>query len=138
MAIPGYSFRRYRLEYDDTTGAQFAPAKVHFSLETDRATTLYFRVKAGETAVLAGKYHDGVRNLTLERVDDGKRLKLALLEHRAYWQFDQVNLPASAQDQTWRLNFEGTGKVAFWLDGSANLFALRPRTSPHWCTATAR
>ncbi|OUM26756.1 hypothetical protein B8W70_18290 [Pseudomonas sp. 1239] len=127
VAIPGYSFRRYRLEYDDTTGAQFAPAKVHFSLELDRATTLYFRVKAGETAVLAGKYHDGVRNLTLERVDDGKRLRLALLEHRAYWQFDQVNLPASAQDQTWRLNFEGTGKVAFWLDGSANLFALRPQ-----------
>ncbi|MBV6287015.1 hypothetical protein [Pseudomonas aegrilactucae] len=125
VAIPGYSFRRYRLEHDDTSAAQFAPAKVHFSLETERPTTLYFRVAPGERAVLAGKFHDGVRSFDLQRLSDNKRLKLALLEHAAYWQFDQVQLPLSPTEQVWRLNLNGSGKAAFWLDGSANLFALR-------------
>lgn len=125
LAIPGYSFRRYRLEYDDTTTAQFAPAKVHFSLETDTPTSLYFRVAPGERAVLAGKYHNGVRSFDLQRISDNKRLKLPLLDHKAYWQFDQVQLPISPEPQTWRLNLNGSGKAAFWLDGSANLFALR-------------
>ncbi|NER65514.1 hypothetical protein G3436_18645 [Pseudomonas sp. MAFF212427] len=125
VAIPGYSFRRYRLEYDDTSTAQFAPAKVHFSLETDTPTNLYFHVAPGERAVLAGKYHNGVRSFDLQRISDNKRLKLPLLDHKAYWQFDQVQLPVSPEPQTWRLTLNGSGKAAFWLDGSANLFALR-------------
>ena len=39
LEIPGYSFRRYRPVFSDGTGAQFAPAKVHFSLQVDSNTT---------------------------------------------------------------------------------------------------
>jgi hypothetical protein len=127
LEIPGYSFRRYRVEHDERTVALFAPAKVHFSAETRDGDELYFKVAAGEHAVLAGKFHDGVGTLQAQRVGDGKQLTLALKPYRAYWQFDKVELPVSASDQVWRLRLQGSGKAAFWLDGTANLFAQNPQ-----------
>jgi hypothetical protein len=123
LEIPGYSFRSYRIEHDEKTVALFAPAKVHFSAEVRNATELYFRVAPGEHAVLAGKFHGGVSGLQAQRVGDEQTLTLALKPYRAYWQFDQVALPVSQQEQVWRLRLRGTGKAAFWLDGTANLFA---------------
>jgi hypothetical protein len=127
LEIPGYSFRRYRVEHDERTVALFAPAKVHFSAETRDGDELYFKVAAGEHAVLAGKFHDGVGSLQAQRVGDGKQLTLALKPYRAYWQFDKVELPVAASDQVWRLRLQGSGKAAFWLDGTANLFAQNPQ-----------
>ncbi|MND99615.1 hypothetical protein D3C80_920040 [compost metagenome] len=126
LEVPGYSFRGYRLEHDDSTVALFAPPKVHFSAETAKDVELYFKVRAGEHAVLAGKFHGGVKALRAERLGDGSKVALALKPYRAYWQFDQVALPVAATDQTWRLQLQGSGKAAFWLDGTANLFAQRP------------
>jgi len=127
LEIPGYSFRRYRVEHDERTVALFAPAKVHFSAETRDGAELYFKVAAGEHAVLAGKFHGGVGALQAQRVGDGKQLTLALKPYRAYWQFDQVALPVANNDQVWRLRLQGSGKAAFWLDGTANLFAQNPQ-----------
>lgn len=62
-----------------------------------------------------------------QRVGDGQSLALALKPYRAYWQFDQVALPVSKQEQVWRLRLQGSGKAAFWLDGTANLFAQNPQ-----------
>ncbi|UVJ41848.1 hypothetical protein NVV94_14105 [Pseudomonas sp. LS1212] len=126
VEIPGYSFRNYRLEHDGNTVVQFAPAKVHFSANVADGTELYFKVRGGEQAVLAGKFHDGVKALYAERLADGFKVALPLKPNRIYWQFDQAALPVTAQDQTWRLTLEGDGKAAFWLDGTANLFAQRP------------
>ncbi|MBV7574747.1 hypothetical protein KW846_18740 [Pseudomonas sp. PDM32] len=127
LEIPGYSFRRYRVEHDERTVALFAPAKVHFSAETRDGDELYFKVAAGEHAVLAGKFHDGVQALQAQRVGDGKQLTLPLKPYRAYWQFDQAELPVADSDQVWRLRLQGSGKAAFWLDGTANLFAQNPQ-----------
>lgn len=123
LEIPGYSFRRYRLEHDERTSAQFAPAKVHFSAEARDGDELYFKVAAGEQAVLAGKFHGGVGALLAQRVPDGKQVLLKLKPYRGYWQFDQVALPTASVEQVWRLRLQGSGKAAFWLDGTANLFA---------------
>lgn len=125
VEVPGYSFRNYRLEFADSTQALFAPAKVHFSMAVERGTQLFFRVGANEQAVLGGKQHGGVSALRATRLSDGSRVDLALQQHRAYWQFDQIALPVSPREQTWRLDLQGAGKAAFWLDGSANLFARR-------------
>ncbi|QWA30868.1 hypothetical protein [Pseudomonas sp. RC3H12] len=125
LEVPGYSFRDYRIQHDNSTRALFAPAKVHFSAEVGPGVTLYFRVKAGEQAVLAGKHHGGVHGLFAERLSDGRRIQLPLKPYRAYWRFDQQALPASGRDEIWRLGLQGSGKAAFWLDGSANLFAQR-------------
>ena len=127
LEIPGYSFRRYQVEHDARTVALFAPAKVHFSAETRDGDELFFKVAAGEHAILAGKFHGGVSALQAQRVGDGKQLSLSLKPYRAYWQFDQVALPVAQDDQVWRLRLQGSGKVAFWLDGSANLFAQNPQ-----------
>jgi hypothetical protein len=127
LEIPGYSFRRYRVEHDEHTVALFAPAKVHFSAETRDGDELYFKIAAGEHAVLAGKFHDGVSALQAQRVGDGKQLTLPLKPYRAYWQFDKAELPVASSDQVWRLRLQGSGKAAFWLDGTANLFAQNPQ-----------
>jgi hypothetical protein len=127
LEIPGYSFRRYKVEHDERTVALFAPAKVHFSAETRDGDELFFKVAAGEHAVLAGKFHGGVGALQAQRVGDGNQLSLALKPYRAYWQFDQVALPVADIDQVWRLRLQGSGKAAFWLDGTANLFAQNPQ-----------
>ncbi|WP_144930118.1 MULTISPECIES: hypothetical protein [unclassified Pseudomonas] len=126
LEIPGYSFRRYSVEHDARTQALFAPAKVHFSVETHDGDELYFKVAPGEQAVLAGKFHGGVRSLRARRVADGKQLQLNLKPYPAYWQFDQIALPVANVEQTWRLQLQGNGKAAFWLDGTANLFAQDP------------
>ncbi len=127
LEIPGYSFRRYTIEHDEHTVALFAPAKVHFSAETRGGDELYFKVAPGEHAVLAGKFHGGINTLQAQRVSDNKQLSLALKPHRAYWQFDQLTLPVTQDEQVWRLRLQGSGKVAFWLDGTANLFAQNPQ-----------
>lgn len=127
LEIPGYSFRRYTVEHDDHTVALFAPAKVHFSAEPRDGDQLYFKVAAGEHAVLAGKFHGGVGALQAQRVSDGQQLSLSLKPYPAYWQFDKVELPVATTDQVWRLHLRGSGKVAFWLDGTANLFAQNPQ-----------
>ncbi|MEN5311329.1 hypothetical protein [Pseudomonas koreensis] len=123
LEIPGYSFRNYRVEHDEHTVALFEPAKVHFSAQTQNGDELYFKVAPGEHAVLAGKFHGGVNALQAQRVGDDQSLTLALKPYRAYWQFDQVALPFSAREQVWRLRLQGSGKAAFWLDGTANRFA---------------
>lgn len=127
LEIPGYSFRRYQVEHDERTVALFAPAKVHFSAETHDGDELYFKIAPGEHAVLAGKFHDGVAALQAQRVADGKQLSLTLKPYRGYWQFDQLTLPSDTVEQVWRLRLQGSGKVAFWLDGTANLFAQTPQ-----------
>jgi hypothetical protein len=126
LGIPGYSFRAYRVAHDDATAAQFEPAKVHFSIEAPRNAELYFRVAAGAKAVLNGKHHGGVSALRATRLSDASVLRLDLREHAQYSSFDRLPLPVSRQDETWRLNLEGSGKAAFWLDGADNLFAQKP------------
>ncbi|AIR90815.1 hypothetical protein [Pseudomonas cremoricolorata] len=125
LEVPGYSFRRYSVTHDADTRALFAPAKVHFSVQAQPDTELYFQVPAGEQASLAGKYHGGVRALEVERLGDGRRWHLALLPHQAYWEFERLALPQASTPQVFRLRLSGQGKAAFWLDGSANLFAQR-------------
>lgn len=49
LEIPGYSFRRYKVEHDERTVALFAPAKVHFSAESRDGDELYFKVAPGNT-----------------------------------------------------------------------------------------
>ena len=127
LEIPGYSFRNYRVEHDEHTVALFEPAKVHFSAQTQNGDELYFKVAPGEKAVLAGKFHGGVNALQAQRVGDDQPLTLALKPYRAYWQFDQLALPVSEREQVWRLRLQGSGKAAFWLDGTANRFAQTPQ-----------
>ncbi|QIH07946.1 MULTISPECIES: hypothetical protein [unclassified Pseudomonas] len=123
LQVPGYSFRNFKIGHDSATQAQFEPAKVHFSADVAEGAELYFQVAAGERAVLAGKYHGGVSVLQAVRLSDGLQVRLKLERHEQYPQFDQVPLPPASQDEVWRLSMGGSGKVGFWLDGTANLFA---------------
>ncbi|MDR2365577.1 MAG: hypothetical protein LBD68_06960 [Zoogloeaceae bacterium] len=126
LGIPGYSFRAYRVTHDAAVAAQFEPAKVHFSIDAPRNAEFYFRVAAGAKATLNGKHHGGVNALRIMRLSDASALRLDLREHAQYSSFDSLPLPTSRRDEIWRLNLEGSGKAAFWLDGADNLFAQKP------------
>ncbi|OLF54204.1 hypothetical protein [Pseudomonas chlororaphis] len=127
LQIPGYSFRGFTVSHQDSTAAQFEPTKVHFSAEVRSGAELFFKVAAGERAILAGKYYGGVSLLQASRLSDGAKVRLALEQHGDYGQFDQVALPPAERDEVWRLSLGGAGKAAFWLDGTANLFAQDAR-----------
>ncbi len=134
LEVPGYSFRNYRVKHSEHLASMFEPVKLHFSADVGRNATLYFRTRAGERAVLAGKFHGGIHGLQARRLADGQQVTLALKPHKTYADFDQVALPGSGQDQIWQLTLVGSGKAAFWLDGAANLFAQRPEDlrTQHW------
>ena len=100
---------------------------MHFSAETASNVEVYFKVRAGEQAILAGKYFGGVSGLRAVRLGDGNNVELKLKPYQDYPKFDQIALPVSDRDQDWRLRLQGSGKAAFWLDGTANLFAQRPQ-----------
>lgn len=124
--VPGYSFRNYRLTHDAATKAQFEPAKLHLTADVGSGIELYFRVSAGEHAVLNGKYQGGVEALAVQAQNGATSARLPLQRHARYGDFDRLELPVSAQDQVFRLQLIGSGKVSFWLDGTANLFAQDP------------
>lgn len=126
LEIPGYSFRDYKISHSDTVAAMLEPVKLHFSADVGPGVVLYFITRAGERAVLAGKHHGGVQALRAKRLTDGQHVRLNLNAHDIYSRFDKVALPVSAKNEVWQLTLEGSGKAAFWLDGTANLFAQRP------------
>ncbi len=136
LEIPGYSFRRYTVEHDARTQAMFAPAKVHFSAETHDGDELYFKVAPGEQAVLAGKFHGGVRSLQARRVADGKQVQLNLKPYPAYWQFDQVALPVANVEQTWRLQPQGNGKGSVLAGRARRTCSPRPLSTCSRCART--
>lgn len=123
LQVPGYSFRGFTITHDSRTAAQFEPSKVHFSAEVGRGSELYFKIMAGQQAVLAGKFYGGVKTLQATRLSDGHKVRLDLKKHQHYGEFDQAPIPPADTDEVWRLSLGGSGKAAFWLDGSANLFA---------------
>jgi len=134
LVIPGYSFRLFSIRHDDQVTGLFEPVKLHFCAEVGRGSRLYFKILAGEQAVLAGKYHGGVSALRATRLTDAAVVHLPLQRHTTYPRYDQVALPTSARDEIWQLELQGSGKTAFWLDGSSNLFAQRPEQlyRPSW------
>ncbi|PXF32856.1 hypothetical protein WH50_02165 [Pokkaliibacter plantistimulans] len=128
VVIPGYSFRNFRLAAPQSA-ILLQPSKVHFSLTAEqRNSELYFQTKAGEQAILGGKYQDkGISAYSLRRLSDGKQLQLPLSQTlQRGFQYDRLPLPVSQQREVWQLTLNGTGKAAFWLDGTANLFAQSP------------
>lgn len=126
LEIPGYSFRDYKISHADTFATMFEPVKLHFCADVGPGVVLYFMTRVGEHAVIGGKYHGGVPALRAKRLSDGQQVRLNLTAYDTYSRFDQLSLPVSNQDEVWQLTLEGSGKAAFWLDGTANLFAQRP------------
>jgi len=86
LHVPGYSFRRFTVRHDDGHIASLLePVKLHFSSDLPRGgATLYFQVRAGEQALLAGKHHGGVHALRATRLDDGRSVRLPLQQHGNY------------------------------------------------------
>lgn len=128
LDIPGYSFRRYSVTIPAGVQSLFSPAPVHFSIEVKAGLKLYLHAPAGAPFTLNGKYHGGVRALTLRDVQSEQQFSLTLARmHAGYANFDSASISQASRERTFLLEFEGRGKVAFWVDGIPNLFALDPQ-----------
>lgn len=125
VEIPGASFRFYQLLIPGTQASMFEPVKLHQSARVSSDNSFYFRVPANQTFMLCGKYYGGVDALTITPVSGGNPLSLSLTSYadNEYARYDSVSVPAASQERIFRLNFDGSGKISFWLDGIPNLFA---------------
>ncbi|MBU2712755.1 hypothetical protein [Zooshikella harenae] len=129
LEVPGYSYRRYRLEHASALKVVYQPVKHHFTAEVPANAKLYFSVPAEQTVNLGGKYHGGVKAFKvspLKPSNGGIQLSLSTFDIKKYWQNNIVPIEQSTKRRVWRLVFKGKGKVAFWLDTTENVFALRP------------
>lgn len=126
LIIPGYSFRNYRITHSEDTISLFEPSKVHFSVDIPRQAVVFFKSPKYKRTTFSGKYHAGATRVTLQRLRDNFIVKLDLEKYEEYQKFNSIQLPYSASDDIWQVSFNNSGKVAFWLDGTENLFALAP------------
>lgn len=126
LIIPGYSFRNYKISHGERTLSLFEPNKVHFSADIPRQAVIFFKSPENSNVQFSGKYHSGARKITLKRLSDNFTVNLELQNYDDYQKFNSIQLPSSNADEVWQVTFNSSGKVAFWLDGAENLFALSP------------
>ena len=126
LIIPGYSFRNYKISHSEHTLSLLEPNKVHFSADIPNEAVIFFKSPKNSNTQFSGKYHSGARKITLKRLSDNFITNLELQKYNEYQKFNSIQLPSSNTDEVWQVSFNSSGKVAFWLDGAENLFALSP------------
>lgn len=124
LIVPGYSFRSFNISHSSQTTSLFEPNKLHFSLDIQPQSVFYFKSLKNSKVIFSGKYYSGANKIFLQRLSDNLTLHLYLSNHSDYSIYDSLKLPLSENDQLWKVSFNNTGKISFWLDGSENLFSL--------------
>lgn len=129
VEVPGASFRAYTLGIAGDSVSMIEPVKVHQSMHVENGDSLYVKIPANKSFTLCGKYHDGAGSLSLLSTSSGENYQLALNHYGEdeYSRYDSIAVAARSQARTFRLTFNGTGKVSFWVDGVPNLFAQQPQ-----------
>lgn len=125
--VTGYNFRTVSLSLPDSVPSVFEPVKVHKSITLGSGGKLYFKVPANRAFSFNGKYHDGISRFNLTPLNGEQQLSLVLTTKEYYWEFDTLEIAASASETLWELSWSSGGKVSFWLDGIPNLFAQTPQ-----------
>ncbi len=135
IEFPGYFYRIAQVTAQGAAQLVFEPACGHRAYHPN-GVPLYFNVPSGLLSfTLCGKYNIGTTGIRLYRPDGEYYDTLMLVDDPATLYFDrmEVNDPEAG---TWRIEFEGDGKVGFWLDGAPNYFApaaeslFEPEPSP--------
>jgi|GEM_PF-3381168 len=125
IELPGYFHRQAKITVPETVSLMLEPAKYHFSLHPEKSP-LYFNVTRNVNSfTLCGRYFKGASAIDLFDFRGRKEGTLTLSRSPGTLAFDTlpVEFPTPG---TWRIEFQGRGKVGFWLDGIPNLFAPRP------------
>ncbi len=124
LVIPGYSFRNYKVIHSAQTISLFEPNKLHASVDIPNQAVTFFKSAKNSKTYFSGKYYSGANKIILERLSDKFTTSLDLISHEKYEEYNSKLLPVSNTDEIWKVSFNRSGKVAFWLDGSENLFSL--------------
>ena len=125
IELPGYFHRQAEITVPETASLILEPAKYHFSLHPEKSP-LYFNVPRNVNSfTLCGRYFKGVSAIRLFDPRGRKKGTLALSRSPGTLAFDTlpVEFPTPG---TWRIGFQGKGKVGVWVDGIPNLFAPHP------------
>ncbi len=130
VVVPGYSYRNYSLTFNDTTVYLIEPAKLQFMGSLGAEPRFYFKVLPGEVATFCMKDYtvgpiDSLYGATLTRMDDDFVIDCNCTTQPYYYMFNQWALPVEDVTQSWRVDFKGVGRSAFWLDGIPNVFTDR-------------
>ena len=131
LVVPGYSYRNFAVTFNDTSIWLLEPAKLQFMGSLGAQPRFYFKVLANEAATFCIKDYtrgpiDSLYGATLTRLEDGMVIDVTCTPKTWYYQHDSWALPVeSGGTQTWKVDFKGVGRSAFWLDGIPNLFTDR-------------
>lgn len=141
LHVTGASFRNISVHANKSLATQFEPVKVHKSISVPTKGRVYFSNPEGKAFKFAAKYHGGPTTFYITPIDNqkAKPLRLRLDKQEHHWEFDSLLVPAGKKNQLWQVTWDGSGKVAFWLDGIANLFAISQAHlfKPDWQAGTA-
>lgn len=125
IELPGYFHRQAKITVPETVSLVLEPAKFHFSLHPENAP-LYFDVPMNVNSfTLCARYFKGASAIRLFDPWGTQKGTLVLSRSPGTLVFDTlpVEFPAPG---TWRIEFQGKGKVGVWVDGIPNLFSPRP------------
>lgn len=126
IEFPGYFFRNGSIRVNEKMPMVLEPAKGHLSFHAD-SSPLYFSVpEKSDSFALCGKYNNGPTKILLYNPNNHLHDELILAQKPPTLHFDciKVKNPISG---TWHIKFSGKGKIAFWLDGIGNYFALKAK-----------
>lgn len=126
LEVTGASFRNITVAVPAGVKSMLEPVKVHKSVELPRNGQLFFRVPAKQSFSFAAKNYGGVKSFLLTNSGNEDSFTLDCREHVYYSEFDRKKFAAQENPTIQQLSWDGKGKVAFWLDGVANLFTQRP------------
>lgn len=131
LVVPGYSHRNFALTFNDSCVWLMEPAKLQFMGSLASNPRFYFKILPGEVATLCIKDYtrgpiDSLYGAVLTRMEDDMVLDFTCSPKEWYYQYDSWALPVEPEGtQSWRVDFKGVGRAAFWLDGIPNLFTDR-------------
>ena len=125
IELPGYFHRQAKITVPETVSLMLEPAKFHFSLHPEKVP-LYFNVPGDVSSfTLCARYFKGASAIHLFDPRGREQGTLILSRSPGTLAFDTLPVERPAPG-TWRIAFQGKGKVGFWVDGIPNLFASRP------------
>lgn len=128
LEIPGYSFRKYHIYTERDVPLVYEPVKHHFTIDSMKHQTWFFKKAANQQLSIGGKFHGGVDKLAVKCGDASDATELSLAKSQKYSDNDVLALGLATEIESCVLTLNGNGKAAFWIDGDHNYFSTSSDT----------
>lgn len=126
LELAGACYRSLTVSLPDKIKSMFAPVKVHKSISLPKSKSLFFHVPENHSFSFNAKNYGGVKEFWLSLENAEESYQLECNKYLRYSQFDSRDFDISGNSRFWKVEWQGQGKISFWLDGVPNLFVKQP------------